>query len=96
MERVTVIFRAELKLTIFSTTICRWLPKSVHISFVKKIIFSSSSEVYGEQKKFPIFENTDLTPKSNYGISKIVGEEYVKAYNKLYDIKFNICRFELL
>ena len=60
---------------------------------VKKIIFSSSSEVYGEQNKFPIFENANLTPKSNYGISKIVGEEYVKAYNKLYDIKFNICRF---
>ena len=60
---------------------------------VKKIIFSSSSEVYGEQNKFPIFESANLTPKSNYGISKIVGEEYVKAYNKLYDIKFNICRF---
>ena len=60
---------------------------------VKKIIFSSSSEVYGEQEKFPIFEDANLTPKSNYGISKIVGEEYVKAYNKLYGIKFNICRF---
>jgi len=60
---------------------------------VKKIIFSSSSEVYGEQKQFPISENANLTPKSNYGISKIAGEEYVKAYNQLYDLKFNICRF---
>ena len=31
--------------------------------------------------------------KSNYGISKIAGEEYVKAYSQLYDLKFNICRF---
>ena len=60
---------------------------------VKKIIFSSSSEVYGEQEKFPISENASLTPKSNYGISKIAGEEYVKAYSQLYDLKFNICRF---
>ena len=60
---------------------------------VKKIIFSSSSEVYGEQVKFPIVENANLTPKSNYGISKIAGEEYVRAYSKIYDLKFNICRF---
>ena len=60
---------------------------------VKKIIFSSSSEVYGEQEVFPISENASLTPKSNYGISKIAGEEYVKAYNQLYGLKFNICRF---
>ena len=60
---------------------------------VKKIIFSSSSEVYGDQETFPILENAKLTPKSNYGISKIVGEEYVKAYSQIYDLKFNICRF---
>ena len=60
---------------------------------VKKIIFSSSSEVYGEQEKFPISENASLIPKSNYGISKIAGEEYVRAYNQLYGLKFNICRF---
>ena len=60
---------------------------------VKKIIFSSSSEVYGEQKIFPITENANLTPKSNYGISKIAGEEYVRAYSQIYDLKFNICRF---
>ena len=53
---------------------------------VKKIIFSSSSEVYGEQEKFPIVENANLTPKSNYGISKIAGEEYVRAYSKIYDL----------
>ncbi len=60
---------------------------------VKKIIFSSSSEVYGEQKKIPISEDAILTPKSNYGISKIAGEEYVRAYSQIYDLKFNICRF---
>ena len=60
---------------------------------IKKIIFSSSSEVYGDQEKFPTSENASLKPKSNYGISKIAAEEYVMAYQKFYNLKFNICRF---
>ena len=60
---------------------------------VKKVIFSSSSEVYGDQEQFPTSENADLKPKSNYGISKIAAEEYVRAYEKFYKLKFNICRF---
>ena len=39
---------------------------------VKKFLFSSSSEVYGDQDKIPIREDARLTPKSNYGITKLV------------------------
>ena len=60
---------------------------------VKKIIFSSSSEVYGEQLKIPIKESSPLNPKSNYAISKLVGEEYMRAYSETYNINYNICRF---
>jgi UDP-glucose 4-epimerase len=60
---------------------------------VKKIIFSSSSEVYGDQEIIPINENADLKPKSNYGITKLVGEEYIKAFSKFYKFSFNIVRF---
>ena len=60
---------------------------------VKKIIFSSSSEVYGDQDIIPTNESADLKPKSNYGITKLVGEEYVKAYSKFYKFDFNIIRF---
>lgn len=59
---------------------------------VKKIVFASSSEVYGEQKIQPITEDAPLNPKSNYAISKIVGEEYVKAYFETYGLKYNIVR----
>ena len=60
---------------------------------VKKIIFSSSSEIYGDQEKIPINERASLKPKSIYGVSKIVSEEYIKSYNKIYGLEFNICRF---
>lgn len=59
---------------------------------VKKIIFSSSSEVYGEPKKIPIAENHDVIPITNYGISKLAGEEYVKAYSKEFGLKHTILR----
>ena len=60
---------------------------------VKKVIFSSSSEVYGDQEVVPTNEKADLKPKSNYGITKIVGEEYLKSYSKFYKFNFNIIRF---
>ena len=63
---------------------------------VKKVFFSSSSEVYGDQEIFPIKENAELKPKSNYGITKLVGEEYLKAYSYNYGIQYNIFRFFIL
>ncbi len=59
---------------------------------VKKIVFSSSSEVYGDQKETSISEDAPLNPKSNYAISKLAGEEYLRAYSKTYGLKYNICR----
>ena len=50
-------------------------------SGIKKIVFASSSEVYGEPVKNPIKE-TDITQgKTVYSVSKLAGEELVKAYN---------------
>jgi len=60
---------------------------------VKKIIFSSSSEVYGEPHNVPINEKEPVMPITNYGVSKIAGEEYVKAYSKKYGFKYSILRF---
>jgi UDP-glucose 4-epimerase len=60
---------------------------------VKKIVFSSSSEVYGEQVTQPISEDAPLNPKSSYAVSKIAGEQYLKAYSQRYDIAYNIVRF---
>lgn len=60
---------------------------------VKKVIFSSSSEVYGEQQILPITEDNPLNPKSVYAVTKIVGEEYFRAYSEMYGMNYNIVRF---
>ena len=69
------------------------LLKSLKETYVKKIIFSSSSEVYGDGSGNSMSENDFLKPKSIYGHSKIIGEELVKTYSKIYNISYNICRF---
>ncbi len=60
---------------------------------VKKLIFASSSEVYGNGNKRPITETSELMPKSSYGVSKVVGESYLKSYFEKYGLKYNILRF---
>jgi len=67
--------------------------KCAVIHQVKKVLFPSSSEVYGEPLKIPITEDSQLQPKSEYGVSKSVGEEYLKAYKKQHGLNYTIVRF---
>jgi len=60
---------------------------------IKKFIFASSSEIYGEQKKFPISEKAEPKFKSIYGLSKITAESYVKSFYQKYKMKYNIIRY---
>ena len=59
---------------------------------IKKIIFSSSSEIYGEPEHIPIKETDRITPITTYGISKLMAEEYIKSYSRVYDINYTIFR----
>jgi UDP-glucose 4-epimerase len=60
---------------------------------VKKFLFTSSSEVYGETIKTGVTENDDnLHPKSIYAHSKIVGESLIKTYSKYLGFSYIICR----
>lgn len=43
------------------------------------LIFSSSREVYGEQKVFPVAEDAELLPLNIYGFYKLEGERIVKS-----------------
>ena len=60
---------------------------------IKKMVFPSSSEVYGEPVRVPVTEDTVLQPKSEYGVSKSVCEEYIKAYKKQHNLDFTIVRY---
>ncbi|HEY6161080.1 MAG TPA: NAD-dependent epimerase/dehydratase family protein [Bacteroidia bacterium] len=61
---------------------------------VKRVYYSSSSEVYGEPVEFP--QNEDTTPLNSrlpYAIVKNVGEAYLKAYHKEFGLDYTIFRF---
>ncbi|HET8860563.1 NAD-dependent epimerase/dehydratase family protein [Marivirga sp.] len=49
---------------------------------VKKLCYASSSAVYGEQTKMPIEETATLNPQSPYGLSKLLNEQYAKAFQE--------------
>ena len=53
---------------------------------VKRVIFSSSSSVYGNTSKFPSEEDDLPDPQSPYAASKIMGEYYCKQFTSLYGL----------
>lgn len=66
--------------------------EACRINDVKKIILSSSSEVYGEPLKIPIEEKDRPIPITTYGVSKLAAEYYTRSYAKVYGIKYTIFR----
>lgn len=61
---------------------------------VKRVFYSSSSEVYGEPVELPQHEETTpLNSRLPYAIVKNIGEAYLKAYKKEFGLDFTIFRF---
>ena len=59
---------------------------------VKKLIFCSSSEVYGSAKYVPMDECHPTLPRTVYGASKLAGEAYARAFHDTYGLKTVIIR----
>jgi len=67
--------------------------KSAYDHKIKRVIFASSSSVYGNQKKMP-FKETMLTgPLSPYAMQKAVGEQAARLFTELYGIPIVCLRF---
>lgn len=61
---------------------------------VKRVFFSSSSEVYGVSKEFPQNElTTPLNARLPYAIVKSVGESYLESLHKESGLEYTIFRF---
>lgn len=65
---------------------------------VRKFVFASSSEVYGNPQRSPIAEDHPLVipsinnPRHSYAVSKIISEFYVKWFSERYGMKYLILR----
>ncbi len=53
---------------------------------VKKVIYASSSSVYGDTPELPKREEMTPNPLSPYAVTKLVGEYYCKVFNDVYGL----------
>ena len=63
-------------------------------SRVKRVFFSSSSEVYGEPVELP--QNEETTPLNSripYAVVKNIGESFLKSFYKEFGLEYTIFRF---
>ena len=61
---------------------------------VKRVMYASSSEVYGEPVEYP--QNEETTPLNSrlpYAIVKNVGEAFLKSYHQEFGLDFTVFRF---
>ena len=63
------------------------------VNAIKNFFFASSSSIYGDQKKFPVKENTTPSPVSLYGQTKFLNEQIAKTYSKNFKMKITGLRF---
>ncbi len=57
-----------------------------------KLVFSSTSAVYGNGAEMPTSETTDTNPASPYGLAKLCVEQYLELYEQLYDLDWAALR----
>lgn len=60
---------------------------------VKRLVFASTSSVYGKAKFLPISEEHPTEPISVYGASKVAAEKYCKVFNDQLDLPVVILRY---
>ena len=54
---------------------------------VKKVVFASSSAIYGEEPTLPKREDMHPDPRSPYAVSKLAGEYYCNVFSELFGVK---------
>ena len=62
------------------------------INKIKKTIITSTSEIYGRSKKFPISEDTIVDPRSPYSASKIAADQLALSYYYSYKLPVTVIR----
>lgn len=60
---------------------------------VRKVVYASSSSVYGNTPELPKREDMQLDPLSPYAVSKLAGEHYCRVFSDIYDIESACLRY---
>jgi nucleoside-diphosphate-sugar epimerase len=60
---------------------------------VRRVVFASSSSIYGDTPTLPKHEGMPPAPISPYGVSKLVGELYGRVFHRTYGLDFVALRY---
>jgi len=60
---------------------------------VRRVVYASSSSVYGDSPALPKREDMRPVPKSPYAASKLVGEHYCRAFSELFGLETVCLRY---
>jgi nucleoside-diphosphate-sugar epimerase len=60
---------------------------------VRRVVFASSSSVYGETPELPKHEKMTPQPLSPYALSKLTGEHYISVFNQVYGFEAVALRY---
>lgn len=60
---------------------------------VRRVIYSGSSSVYGNQSRLPLKEEMAPNPLSPYALQKLTGEQYTRLFHKLYQMETLTLRY---
>lgn len=63
---------------------------------VKRVVFATSSSVYGSDEAIALTEDRPKRPKSPYALQKLAGQEYCRLFYELYGLETaSLCYFNI-
>jgi UDP-glucose 4-epimerase len=60
---------------------------------VRRVIFASSSSIYGDQPELPLRETMAPDPISPYGVAKLAAERYCVSFTRVYPFETVVLRY---
>jgi nucleoside-diphosphate-sugar epimerase len=60
---------------------------------VERVVYASSSSIYGNTPTLPKHESMPFAPRSPYALSKVAGEEYGRIFSEVYGMSVVALRF---
>lgn len=60
---------------------------------VRRVVYASSSSIYGDSPKLPKREDMFPAPKSPYAVSKMAGEQYCRAFAEIFGLETVCLRY---
>jgi UDP-glucose 4-epimerase len=60
---------------------------------VRRVVFASSSSVYGNSPTYPLVESQPADPISPYAVAKLAGERYCVSFSRVYTLETVVLRY---